>query len=327
MSKYTTEVRFICENKAGMKESVGAGEVDRVIAASWNKIFTTKCTFFDETYRAPLCQKILKHYYLREIGTEVVGVWQLWMNTRLEEIMPYYNQLYKSALLEFEPFKDIDVTYDRNTKGNVSRNREDIENAQLKNTSKDVEIGTLASEGSEDTTGEKHGSGESSGSKNQSGTTTGSGNSSNSDTSNTKSLVSDTPQGGITNLEDMKYLTSARIDGIINSGESEYSTSETRKDDETTSQNRSDDETTSGKKTTSGSQDSSTTKDGTFSQTNDVTKNEDETVQSTEDYFQHITGKQSAASYSQRLIEFRETFLNIDMMVIKEFQDLFMLLW
>lgn len=109
MSKYTTEVRFICESKSGLSESKGCDNVDEVLEKSWNKIFTTSCTFFDETYRSVLCKKILKHYYLREIGSETVGVWKLWMNTKLEEIMPYYNQLYKSALLEFDPLKDYSV--------------------------------------------------------------------------------------------------------------------------------------------------------------------------------------------------------------------------
>lgn len=307
MSKYTTEVRFICENKAGMKESVGCNEVDQVLSQSWNKIFTTQAPFFDESYRGPLCRKILKHYYLREIGTEVVGVWQLWLNTRLEEIMPYYNQLYKSALLEFDPFKDIDVTYDRNTTGHTDRDRTDNEKATLENTSKDVESGNVAGKSSESTSGEKHGT----------GNTTGNGSSNYSDNSNTKSLVSDTPQGGISNLEDMKYLTSARIDGIINSGENEYTDNENRKDDETTS----------GSRSSSQSTDHSSTKDGSFNQSNNVDKSENETVSSTEDYMQHIIGKQSGVSYSQRIVEFRQTFLNIDMMVINEFKDLFMNLW
>lgn len=109
VSKYTTEVRFICESKSRLTESKGCDNVDEVLENSWNKIFTTNCTFFDETYRSVLCKKILKHYYLREIGAETVGVWELWMNTKLEEIMPYYNQLYKSALLEFDPLKDYSV--------------------------------------------------------------------------------------------------------------------------------------------------------------------------------------------------------------------------
>lgn len=116
MSKYTTEVRYICEQKAGLTESVGFSEADSVIAKSWNKIFTTKCAVFDEEYRSVLCSKILKHYYTREIGFETAGLWQLWMNRRLEEIMPYYNQLYKSAQLEFNPFHDVDYYREGNRK-------------------------------------------------------------------------------------------------------------------------------------------------------------------------------------------------------------------
>ena len=110
MSKYTTEVRFICESKSGLEVSGGSGDVDNIIANSWNKIFTSKAPFFDEEYRTVLCQKILKHYYLREICCETVGIWTLWMNTRLEEIMPYYNQLYESAKIEFNPMHDVDLT-------------------------------------------------------------------------------------------------------------------------------------------------------------------------------------------------------------------------
>ena len=136
MSKYTTEVRFICEQKAGLEESVGFDQIDSVIAKSWNKIFTTKCSFFDENYRSVLCAKILKHYYTREIGMETAGLWMLWMNRRMEEIMPYYNQLYRSAQLEFNPFHDVDYYREgnrqndgtsetsgssRNTQDNVTR--------------------------------------------------------------------------------------------------------------------------------------------------------------------------------------------------------------
>ena len=116
MSKYTTEVRFICEQKAGLNESVGFNDVDYVISKSWNKIFTTKCSLFDEGYRSVICSKILKHYYTREIGFETVGLWQLWVNRRLEEIMPYYNKLYKSAQLKFNPFFDVDYYREGNRK-------------------------------------------------------------------------------------------------------------------------------------------------------------------------------------------------------------------
>ena len=170
MSKYTTEVRFICESKSGLSESKGFGSVDEVLNGSWDKIFTSKVSFFDEEYRGVLCKKILKHYYLREIGCETVGIWLLWMNTKLEEIMPYYNKLYESELIKFNPMYDVDW----NRKGNK--------------------------------TGNESGSGSRSTSGNNSGTNTQSGTSSNT----RKDLYSDTPQGALTGIESETYLTNAR---------------------------------------------------------------------------------------------------------------------
>lgn len=124
MAKYTTLVRSICEVKAGLDESTGFTNVDQVLNGSWNKIFTTQCEFFDEDYRSILCKKILKHYYMREIGAETAGLWMLWMNTKLEEIMPFYNQLYKSELLEFNPLYDVELTRQHTTEseGNSTTN-------------------------------------------------------------------------------------------------------------------------------------------------------------------------------------------------------------
>lgn len=247
MSKYTTEVRFICESKSGLSESKGFGSVDEVLNGSWDKIFTSKVSFFDEEYRGVLCKKILKHYYLREIGCETVGIWLLWMNTKLEEIMPYYNKLYESELIKFNPMYDVDW----NRKGNK--------------------------------TGNESGSGSRSTSGNNSGTNTQSGTSSNT----RKDLYCDTPQGALTGVESETYLTNARK--VSDSGETGVNGS--------TSGSYEDSESSSNK------------------------------VDTTEDYVESVSGKQGGSSYSKLLNEFRETFLNIDMQVIEEFEEMFMGMW
>ena len=114
MSKYTTEVRFICENSAGLSESEGADNVDSILDRCWNKVFNFDFPIFDENYRQVLCRKILKHYYTREIAHETVGRWKLALNAKLNEIMPYYNQLYKTQLnLEkLDPLTDVNLTTD-----------------------------------------------------------------------------------------------------------------------------------------------------------------------------------------------------------------------
>ena len=54
---------------------------------------------FDESYRDGLNQKILDHYMLHEIGQETVGKFRFALNRKMREIMPLYNQLYKSEKL------------------------------------------------------------------------------------------------------------------------------------------------------------------------------------------------------------------------------------
>lgn len=103
MSRYTTEVRYICENYSGLDKSVGYDSVANVLDKSWNKVFDFPFPIFDEDYREPLCKKILKHYYTREIGEETVGLWKLRLDAKMNEIMPYFNKLYNSELVAIDP--------------------------------------------------------------------------------------------------------------------------------------------------------------------------------------------------------------------------------
>ena len=247
LSKYTTQVRFICESKSGLNESMGFLSVDEIISKSWDKIFTTKVTFFDENYRKIICSKILKHFYLREIGAETFGVWQLWMNTKLEEIMPLYNQLYESCNLKFNPFFDVDLTREHKGKGNTVSNGD---NRTINNTT--VNANSIT-----------HNNGVN------------------------RDLYSDTPQGALTGVENETYLTNARKNI----------------DENTTNTNT-----------------------NTNSVNNETNTNKTE-ANTTDEYIETIVGKQGSKNYSALLKEYRETFLNIDMMIIEEFNGLFLNLW
>ena len=50
---------------------------------------------FDENYRDTLNKNILYHYYENEIGFETASLFRFYLNQKLNEIMPYYNELYK----------------------------------------------------------------------------------------------------------------------------------------------------------------------------------------------------------------------------------------
>lgn len=164
MSKYTTQVRYICEQLSGYVQSVDYSDVDLVLRAAEPKIFDFDYPIFDENYRHVLNTKILKHYYINEIGLETYALWKLRLNTKMNEIMPYYNQLYKSELYTFNPLYDTDIT----RKHKVDRSQE--------GTTKTTDTSTT-----EQTNGNVH-----------------------------ADAYSDTPQGGITGVEKLNYLTNYR---------------------------------------------------------------------------------------------------------------------
>ena len=193
MSKYTTELRFICETSAGLTDSEGYTSTRDIIEKSRAKIFDFDYPIFDENYRSVLETKIIKHYYTREIAAETVGLWKLWLDERMNNIMPYYNQLYKSELLEFNPLYDTDITTDSNRKINHEENTTDnnvrTDNLANKNTRTD----NLSTENSH----EDH------------DTDTG--------TNDNLTAYSDTPQNGLKGVTELNYLTNAtKVNGSDN---------------------------------------------------------------------------------------------------------------
>ena len=65
-------------------------------------------TAYSVPSRDELNNKILNHYRFCEIGQETIGRWLFELNTALNEIMPYYNQLFYSADQDFNPIYNVD---------------------------------------------------------------------------------------------------------------------------------------------------------------------------------------------------------------------------
>ena len=315
MSKYTTEVRFLCEHYAGLETSEGYKSIDNILNKAYPKVFSFDFPIFDETYRPVLCKKILKHFYTREIGEETVGLWQLRLDTRLNEIMPYYNKLYESELLTFNPFYDVDLTRDHTL--TVKGNKEFTTDNEFAN--KDVE--SFQDNGTMSETGEET----SSGSSTNQQTTNSEVNTTNHevvDTDDTETnKYSDTPQGSLQNVIAGTYLTNANLrerDMTVestgegtNEGTVNASSNGTTEDSKENTINR----------TTENARSGSVVRDGTSS--TDGT----EVIDNLNTYIEHVIGKNGGKSYASLLNEFRETFLNIDLMIIEELNDLFMQIW
>lgn len=233
MSRYTIELRYLIEGNydLGLKDY----------------------PIFDESYREQLNNKIIQHYYFREIGFETEALFKNRLNQKMNEIMPYYNQMYESSKLKIDPLSTIDL--------------EEVFSRKSK------------------TTGE--------GTSNTSGTGNNTNNFNSTDTTDYGKIskFSDIAQAQTTPNEILndKYLTSATVDD----GQDKNTNTGTN-----TSQTES---TTSGTSTDKRNLDEDTT----------LTRK----------------GNNGTASESELLNMYRETFLNIDMMIIDDLDELFLGIW
>lgn len=290
MSKYTTEVRFICEVSSGLNENKGYTDVDTIITNAIPKIFNFTFPIFDESYRVVLEKKILKHFYTREICEETVGLWKLRLDTKLNEIMPFYNKLYESELLDFNPLYTANLT--RKKKTDYDSNKNENEKVDETSTSNRTTTGKSTNSGEIDSSSDNETIGSSKG---------------NSENISTD-LYSDTPQGALSGVEEGTYLTNARktTDNASNSSNTNNNSTTNSKVESTENSN------------TSGTDNSNTTYGKTRGNTNALT--------STEDYLETVAGYEGI-NVSELLLKYRETFINIDMMVIESLEPLFFQLW
>lgn len=105
MSKYTTELRYIIESGYDLQA-------------------LKSYPIFDENYRQVLNQYILNHFWVREIGFETVGEFDLFLGNTMNEIMPYYNGLFKMAMGEIDPLTNYKYreVLDKQETGNSNTN-------------------------------------------------------------------------------------------------------------------------------------------------------------------------------------------------------------
>lgn len=251
MASYTIQVRTLCENAAKTTSDRGYDTVEETIDAALWFIFDFNFPIFDENYRSVLERKILRHFYNYEICAETTGLWKQYLCTKMNEIMPYYNSLYRTNDLIIEPL--IDVDYIRQTAGGYARNTNRNEHGTSRT---DYTTDGSTAENSNNTA---------------------------------YGRFSDTPQGALTNVDNDQYLTSATKD--TSNGSSTSTNHSTTINDTNRNINGVEDE--------NGSNNNETRMKGSFG------------------------GRTKAAM----LKEYRETLLNIDMMIINELEPLFMQIW
>lgn len=59
-----------------------------------------------------LTQRIIDHYYTREIGSDAIGQWMLFVKDKMHEVMETYAPLIYSSAIKFDPLVNVDYTED-----------------------------------------------------------------------------------------------------------------------------------------------------------------------------------------------------------------------
>lgn len=287
MAKYTTEVRSICETYAGLDKSVGYMKVDEVIQKAIPKVFDFDFPIFEESYRNVLETKILKHYYTREIGLETVGLWKLKLETKLNEIMPFYNRIYRQLDADIKLFDDVDYTtvHLGNDDGTQAENHSETGKDTINRTNDN----TRTEKGTTDSTvnNESKSIGKSD--------------------SDSWDNYSDTPQGGLTGIREEKYLTNSRH--IVGENNESGTVTDTGSNNVTVDNSIVDNGTSKDvhDKTESGSRTS--------------------TFKNTTEWAQRVHGRRGGLSYIEMFNKFIDNVIDVDLAVIKSLEELFMSLW
>ena len=120
MSKYTTELRFVCATYT------------RPIVESWFKDYELSDYLTPEQIqtienagiwnKSKLAKKIVDHYYMREIGLETPALFQHYVKVYMQEIMERKLPLIYSNSIKYDPLVNVDYTesFNRSSSGSAT---------------------------------------------------------------------------------------------------------------------------------------------------------------------------------------------------------------
>lgn len=120
-------------------ESAGYSDYQGLIADAVPKVFDSNLPTVDgdSEHLSELEKKILTHYLFWEIGEETIPMWLYQLNRKMNEILPYFNQLYETALIKYNPFDEVDYTKEIETSSESEGKSDGTETRETKSVSSD----------------------------------------------------------------------------------------------------------------------------------------------------------------------------------------------
>lgn len=247
---------------------------------------------FDEAYRDHLNQRIIARYWNREVGFETQEMFRFRMWAKMMEEMPYFNQLYESTKIKFDPISTIDIT----TVGNdnivhgdkVVNHGTNVTDSDVTNVDKVIGHGTSVTDS--DTVNHSEGTNVASNTAN----------------SGSRTVNSIMPQNQL-------------------SGNGDYA--DNASDNNTAGTNTSDTvETGDGTSATDSTVTDDSTQDRNGTQETDITVTDESTQDrnGTQDVARNSNTKGYQGLPADLLRRYRETLINVDMMILERLAPLFM---
>jgi hypothetical protein len=290
MSSYTSELRTYIEQAT---QNIPTLSTRERIEAGRTKLFDFDYPIFDPNYKKTFETNFIRNFYMSEIGFETEALFKFKLENWLNINMGYFNNLFESELIKYDPLKNnlVDETYTKTD----NRTQTDSRNT--------------------DTTGNIQGTGDSNGTQHATNNRDSTSNISESITDDNfnRQLEAEQPENRLA-------LTTNDGQGVI-----EYA-SKINEDNENNKRDVSKDETLSDDSVMDGTSTNHSTmnQDSTGNIKDDFTS----TIDNTEDYAKNIIGKVGTQTYSKMVMEFRETFLRIEKKIFDEIRkELFMLVY
>ncbi len=283
-------------------------------------LFDFDYPIFDENYRSVFETHFIRNFYMREIGFETEWLFKFNLESWLNIHMPYFNKLFESELLTYNPLQNTEMNETHNRKNNKSQN----ENVDTTQSTKSEETTNQKTDQSSNIDGKSHSSNKETSNNHESGSKN-SNVEKDQDNFNRK-LTSDIPDSRL-------QLSETDGEGIINYASYIEENSENNK--ETTSNKITESKDSNGE--IDNTNDTTSNVTSSENANTDITSNADTSlnrnnkltseINDTEDYIQHYVGKIGSITYPEMVMKQRESFIRIEKMIFKEMNDLFMLIY
>lgn len=177
MAVYTVETRTICQqqyltNHGSSDPAILQGlSIDTILANTASDVLPSNFVVWNGITPQVIKEAILKHYWMREIGAETVALWRHYLETKLQETMPWFVDLHT----QLDNMANIFINNVTNSSESLKYGHE----IQKSGTDTTTDSGTVTTDGA--------------------------------NTTNSQVLTSDTPQNGLTDVIAGNYLSQANV--------------------------------------------------------------------------------------------------------------------